>query len=96
MVAPGPPSELAGHATRRINPGRMRDRPQPRGPRPAQRPDVFGCGTGDRRHDGGGVGDNAELLRGCLVALRVPAPADAYRPRPPPLWQVSDAIARKR
>ena len=70
--------------------------PQPRGPRPAQRPDVFGCGTGDRRHDGGGAGDNAELLRGCLVALRVPAQADAYRTRPPPLWQVSDAIARMR
>lgn len=34
-----------------------------------------------------------DLLRACLVALHVPAaPAAAYRPRPPPLWRVSDAL----
>jgi segregation and condensation protein A len=64
--------------------------------RPQLGRDVFGCGTGDRRHDDGRVGDITELLRACLVALRVPDQADAYRPRPPPLWQVSDAIARMR
>ena len=43
----------------------------------------------------GRVGDLTELLRACLVALRVPAEqAAAYRPRPPPLWTVSNAIAR--
>jgi segregation and condensation protein A len=64
--------------------------------RPQLGRDVFGCGTGDRRHDDGRVGDIAELLRACLVALRVPDQADAYSPRPPPLWQVSDAIAHMR
>jgi segregation and condensation protein A len=64
--------------------------------RPQLGRDVFGCGTGDRRHDGGRIGDITELLRACLVALCVPEQADADRPRPPPLWQVSDAIARLR
>ena len=37
--------------------------------------------------------DITALLRACLVALHVPdAQAAAYRPRPPPLWRVSDAI----
>jgi chromatin segregation and condensation protein Rec8/ScpA/Scc1 (kleisin family) len=58
--------------------------------------DVFGCGTGQRRHDNGRVGDITELLRACLVALDVPAQAEVYRPRPPTLGQVSDAIARLR
>ncbi len=64
--------------------------------RPQLGRDVFGCGIGDRRHDSGRVGDITELLRACLIPLRVPDQADAYRPRPPPLWQVSDAIARMR
>jgi segregation and condensation protein A len=64
--------------------------------RPQLGRDVFVCGTVDRRHDSGRVGDITELLRACLIALRVPDQADAYRPRPPPLWQVSDAIARMR
>jgi len=64
--------------------------------RPQLGRDVFGCGTGDRRHNDGRVGDITELLRACLIALRVPDQADACRPRPPPLWQVSDAIARMR
>ena len=35
------------------------------------------------------------MLRGCLVALRVPEThAAALRPAPPRLWQVTDAIAR--
>jgi segregation and condensation protein A len=41
--------------------------------------------------------DLADLLRACLVALQVPeAQAAAYRPRPPPLWRVSDAIPHLR
>jgi segregation and condensation protein A len=64
--------------------------------RPQLGRDVFGCGTGGRRDDRGRVGDITELLRACLIALRVPEQADADRPRPPPLWQVSDAIARLR
>jgi segregation and condensation protein A len=64
--------------------------------RPQLGRDVFGRGTGERRHNDGRVGDITELLRACLIALRVPDQADVYRPRPPPLWQVSDAIARMR
>ena len=64
--------------------------------RPQLGRDVFGRGTGQRHDDGGRIGDITELLRACLVALRVPEQADADRPRPPPLWQVSDAIARMR
>jgi segregation and condensation protein A len=47
--------------------------------RPQLGRDVFGCGTGDRRHDDGRVGDITELLRACLIALRVPDQANAYR-----------------
>jgi len=40
-------------------------------------------------------GDLTELLRACLVALRVPEDqAVALRPRPPPLWTAGDAIRR--
>ena len=43
----------------------------------------------------GRASDMTELLRGCLVALRVPEThAAALRPAPPRLWQVTDAIAR--
>jgi len=36
-----------------------------------------------------------DLLRACLVLLRVPADlATIYQPRPPPFWLMSDAIAR--
>jgi segregation and condensation protein A len=41
--------------------------------------------------------DITALLRACLVALKVPeARAAALRPRPAPLWSVSDAIGRVR
>jgi segregation and condensation protein A len=64
--------------------------------RPQLGRDVFGCGTVEGRDDGGRVGDITDLLRACLVVLRVPEQADAYRPRQAPLWQVSDAISRMR
>jgi segregation and condensation protein A len=45
----------------------------------------------------GRVGDVTELLRACLVALRVPEEQAAdFRPRPPPLWRASDALPRLR
>ena len=34
------------------------------------------------------------FLRACLVALKLPEGAEPYRPRPPPVWRVSDAVAR--
>ena len=43
----------------------------------------------------GRLGDIADLLRACLVALRVPEDQEAaYRPRPAPFWTVGEAIAR--
>jgi segregation and condensation protein A len=40
-------------------------------------------------------GDLTELLRACLPALQVPAEQTvSLRPRPPPLWTASDALAR--
>ena len=64
--------------------------------RPQLGRDVFGRGEGRRPDSGGRSGDITELLRACLVALHVPEQADADRRRPPPLWQVNNAIARMR
>jgi segregation and condensation protein A len=38
--------------------------------------------------------DLTELLRGCLVALRLPVWVEFYQPRWPELWRVSNAIGR--
>ncbi len=42
------------------------------------------------------VGDLTDLLRACLVVLRVPDDVAVYRPRPPALWRVADAVGRIR
>ena len=39
-------------------------------------------------------GDLTELLRACLVALRLPLDARAYQLHPVPFWSISDAAAR--
>jgi len=45
----------------------------------------------------GRASDLTDLLRACLTALQVPAShAEAARPRPPKLWQASNAILRLR
>ena len=38
--------------------------------------------------------DLTELLRACLVVLRLPAQAEAYQPRRLPFWSVANATAR--
>ncbi|MGI4945937.1 MAG: segregation and condensation protein A [Janthinobacterium lividum] len=43
-----------------------------------------------------GSDDLTELLRACLVALRLPSHMEAYRPRHLPFWSVSDATRRIR
>ena len=54
--------------------------------------DVFARGMAEASVSGRGS-DLTDLLRACLVALHVPeTQALAYRPRPPPLWRVSDAL----
>jgi segregation and condensation protein A len=51
-------------------------------------------GAGGERAAPGRVGDVTELLRACPAALQVPEEQmAAYRPQPP-LWRVTDAIAR--
>jgi segregation and condensation protein A len=58
--------------------------------------DVFARGLPAARGPGR-VGDITDLLRACLVALRVPErQAAALRPRPPPLWRASDALPHMR
>ena len=42
------------------------------------------------------VADTAELLRACLRLLVLPHRDRVYRPRPPPLWRVPDALERMR
>lgn len=41
-----------------------------------------------------GSDDLTELLRACLVALRLPAHAETYQQRRLPFWSVSDATGR--
>jgi segregation and condensation protein A len=54
--------------------------------------DVFPRGRPEADLAGRGS-DLTDLLRACLLALRVPGEqVAAYRPRPPPLWRVTDAI----
>ena len=57
--------------------------------------DVFGRGvSADEQQASGRVADIADLSRACLVVLRVPEHAQAYRPPLPPLWRVQDAVVR--
>jgi segregation and condensation protein A len=44
----------------------------------------------------GRVGDITELLRACLVALKLPEGTEPYRPLPPPAWRVGDALVHMR
>ena len=78
-----------------LNRARMRSAADWLERRPQLGRDVFARGRPELVLGGGGAGDLTELLRACLVALRVPeAVAEIYRPRPPPLWRVTDALAR--
>jgi segregation and condensation protein A len=56
--------------------------------------DVFPRGSvGETANGRGRAGDVTDLFRACLLALRVPEPADAYQLRLP-FWRVTDAVAR--
>jgi len=64
--------------------------------RPQLGREVFARGSPELS-SAGRAGDLTELLRACLVALRVPEEqAAAFRPKPPPLWRASDALPRLR
>jgi len=58
--------------------------------------DVFARGRPETQKTGRSA-DITDLLRACLTLLRVPADVAAtHQPRPPPFWQMSDAVARIR
>ena len=64
------------------------------GGRPQLGREVFARGRPEG-HAGSRSGDISDLLRACLKLLRVREEVVAvYRPRPPPFWLVSQAIAR--
>ena len=94
MVAGRAEAEAAaGWLERRPQLGRevfARGRPRAGAPGPAQRARQ---GTGPAPAV---AGDLTALLRACLVALRVPAEADAWQPAHPALWRVAAAAARIR
>ena len=81
--------QLVGRARMRAAADWLERRPQLGG-------EVFARGLPEVNASGRGT-DITALLRACLVALRVPeAQQAAYRPRPPPLWTITDALARIR
>ena len=62
--------------------------------RPQLGREVFARGRPER-HAASRGGDITDLLRACLKLLQMSEEMVAvYRPRPPPFWQVSQAIAR--
>ena len=56
--------------------------------------DVFARGGAEAAARAARSGDITELLRACLVALRVPELGETYQLHRPPFWRVSDAVAR--
>jgi segregation and condensation protein A len=63
--------------------------------RPQLGREVFARGFSDAPM-AGRAGDITELLRACLVALRLPEGTEPYRPLPPPVWRMGDALAHIR
>jgi segregation and condensation protein A len=58
--------------------------------------EVFGRGLAESATAAQPQTDIAELLRACLKLLEIPAREWVYRPRPPLLWRVPDALTRIR
>jgi segregation and condensation protein A len=64
--------------------------------RPQLGREVFGRGVAELEVAGPPIADITELLRACLRLLELPSRERVYRPNPPPLWRVPDAVARVR
>jgi segregation and condensation protein A len=58
--------------------------------------DLFGRGAREPKMAGPPVADLTELLRACLRLLETSARERVYRPSPPPLWRVPDALEHVR
>jgi segregation and condensation protein A len=64
--------------------------------RPQLGRDLFGRGEAEPAADTQPAADLTALLRACLTLLELPARERAWRPNPPPLWRVPDALAQMR
>lgn len=70
--------------------------------RPRLGRDVFARGAAEEEPESADRGaatpaaDTAALLRACLAVLQRPGRGGSWRPAPPPLWRVPDALARLR
>jgi len=64
--------------------------------RPQLGREVFARGEPEPAADAQPAADLTALLRACLILLELPAHERVYRPNPPPLWRVPDALAHMR
>ena len=64
--------------------------------RPQLGREVFARGEAEQAADVQPAADLTALLRACLTVLELPTRERVWRPAPPPLWRVPDAIAHMR
>jgi segregation and condensation protein A len=64
--------------------------------RPQLGREIFARGAPEPAADAQPAADLTALLRACLTVLELPARERVYRPNPPPLWRVPDALAHMR
>jgi segregation and condensation protein A len=64
--------------------------------RPQLGREVFGRGASAAEPSPVPLAEITELLRACLRLIALPTRDRVYRPNPPPLWRVPDALARIR
>lgn len=64
--------------------------------RPQLGREIFGRGAREAAPQPMPLADITELLRACLRLIALPMRQRVYRPNPPPLWRVPDALARIR
>ncbi|MGK7867985.1 segregation and condensation protein A [Falsiroseomonas sp. E2-1-a20] len=64
--------------------------------RPQLGREIFGQGAPAPEPQPMPLADITELLRACLRLIALPMRQRVYRPNPPPLWRVPDALARIR
>ena len=86
------PRRVRGREARRCEAGRVGPRAEHDTEDDRTDAGAIAAGTTDVAPTDGG--DLTDLLRACLVALRLPADRDRYQPRQLPFWSFRDATAR--